>query len=160
MELSHRIFKAHDADSICAFVQSVEELFFFFPKAQFPLTSKQLIDSASERESPTVAIMDDRIVGYANFIKAQNNFYCALGNLVVSPTHRRKGVATFLVKVMIQKAIEEYAARFIRAACFSHNTAAYQLYHGLGFKPTDMSHRQSPDGEVVLLVNLELSCGC
>ncbi len=157
--LRHRTFQAHDAQGICAFIQSAEELFFFFPKAEFPLTSKQVIDSARERESPTVAILDDQIVGYVNFIEARPNLYCTLGNLVVSSARRRIGVATFLVHIMIQKAREQYAARFVRASCFSHNTAAYQLYHGMGFTPTNMAQRQTPDGEVVLLVNLELALG-
>jgi GNAT superfamily N-acetyltransferase len=158
MGLRHRPLEDGDADVICRLVQSAEERFFFFPEAADPLTAQQLLDGARDRKTPTVALLDDQIVGYANFIKARPNLFCTLGNLVVSPSHRRSGVATFLVNAMVQMAIDIYAARFVRVACFSHNTAGYQLYHGMGFRPTDMVPRPAPGGEIVLLVNMELSC--
>lgn len=158
MALSLRPLEDGDIHEICRFPQSAEELYFSFPKAHYPLTPEQVIDAAVKREDPSVAMLDGKVVGYANFFKARPDVFCALGNLLVSPFHRRQGVATYLVNTMIQVAVEKYKVRFVRAACFSHNSAAYQLYRGMGFKPTDMEHRTTPDGETVLLVNMELAC--
>lgn len=158
MDLTTRLLEEKDAATICTFVQSQEELFFFFPKAQYPLTPDQLVDGAGEREMPTVALMGDQVVGYANFIEVRPSLFCTLGNLVVDPSRRRRGVAAFLVQTMQQIASEAHGARFLRASCFSHNTAAYQLYHKLGFKPIGMAHRTSPSGEPVLLVHMEVKC--
>ena len=157
--LTHRPLEDSDAQAICAFVQSEEELFFFFPKASYPLGPKQLLDEACKRETPTVVLLDDEVVGYADFFKVRPNLFCTLGNLIVSPSYRRQGVATYLVNVMVRIAVEKYKSRFVRASCFSHNTAGYQFYHRMGFKPADMDHRSTPDGETVLLVNMELVCG-
>jgi ribosomal protein S18 acetylase RimI-like enzyme len=155
MTLTYRPLEDRDAVTICGFVQSAEELFFAFPKATFPLTPDALIAGARQRFSPTVVLQDDAVVGYANFINVkEDRGGCTLGNLMVHPDHRRAGVATFLVKKMMHIAFETYCARFIRAACFSHNQAAYQMYHRLGFKPGEMEQRVTSDSTPVLLVNL------
>jgi RimJ/RimL family protein N-acetyltransferase len=154
MTYSHRPLEDKDADIICGFAQSAEELFFAFPKATFPLTPDAFIAAARQRFSPTVVIQDEAVVGYANFFRVKDKGFCTIGNLMVHPDHRRKGVATYLVKVMMHIAFETYCARFVRAACFSHNQAAYQLYHRLGFKPGEMEHRVTSDSTPVLLVNL------
>lgn len=159
MTFTHRPLEERDADLICGFVQSAEELFFAFPKATFPLMPDALIAAARQRFDPTVVLEDEVVVGYANFIKVKEKGVCAIGNLMVHPDHRRKGVATYLVKVMMRKAFETYCARFVRVACFSHNQAAYQLYHRLGFRPADLEQRVTADGTPVLLVNLYLHRG-
>lgn len=159
MTLTHRPFENRDADIICGFTQSAEELFFAFPKAHFPLSPDALIAAARQRFSPTVVLQDGAVVGYANFIKVKDRGFCTLGNLMVHPDHRRVGVATFLVKKMMHIAFDTHCARFIRVACFSHNQAAYQMYHRLGFKPGEMEQRVTSDSTPVLLVNLYLHRG-
>lgn len=159
MTLTHRPLSEEDAEIICAFPQSEEELFFAFPKATYPLTRDALLQAARQRFSPTVAIDEGEVVAYANFIKVKEKGFCAIGNLMVHPDHRRKGVATFLVRRMVREATEVYCARFVRTACFSHNQAAYQLYHKLGFRPGEMEQRLTADGTPVLLVNLYLHRG-
>ena len=159
MALNHRPLEPEDAAAVCAFPQSEEELFFAFPKAAFPLTPDALLEIARQRLSPTVVLDDGDVVAYANFIKVKENGFCAIGNLMVHPDHRRKGVASYLVNVMVRQATEIYCARFVRTACFSHNQAAYQMYHKLGFRPGEMQQRLTSDGTPVLLVNLYLHRG-
>ncbi len=156
---THRPLEDKDADAICGFPQSAEELFFTFPKASFPLTPDALLGAARERFDPTIVLLEGAVVGYANFIQVKEKGFCAIGNLMVHPEYRRQGVATYLVNVMIRKAFENYCVRFVRSSCFSHNQAAYQMYHGLGFKPADMEQRLTADGTPVLLVNLYLHRG-
>lgn len=158
MTFTHRPLEDKDAEVICSFAQTDEELFFAFPGAAFPLTSDQLITAAKERHDPTVVLLDDAVVGYANFIEAKKDRFCLIGNLMVHPEFRRKGVATYLVKAMLRKGMEKYCTRFVRASCFSHNQKAYQLYHKLGFRPGEMEQRVTSDGTPVLLVNLYLYC--
>lgn len=158
MTLSHRPLDDKDAHVISAFASSEDDHMFSFPKAPYPLTPQFVLDAAHKRESPMVVLLNEDVVGYANFIQTRPNLFCTLGNLVVNPLFRRQGVATYLVNTMVALAVDMYGARFVRAACFSHNTAGYQLYRGMGFKPLDMVHRTSPVGETVLLVNMELAC--
>ena len=159
MTLTHRPLEEADAAVICTFPQTEEELFFAFPKEAYPLTPDALMHAARQRLSPTVVLDDEDVVGYANFIKVKERGFCAIGNLMVHPHHRRKGVASHLVKVMVRQATEIYCARLVRTACFSHNQAAYQLYHKLGFRPGEMEQRLTSDGTPVLLVNLYLHRG-
>lgn len=159
MTFTHRGLKDKDARIICGFAQSAEELFFAFPKEAFPLAPDQFLSTARQRLSPTVVMLKESVVGYANFITVKEKGFCALGNLMVHPDHRRKGVASYLVAQMVRKAAAQYCARFIRTACFSHNQAAYQMYHKLGFRPGEMEQRLGLDGIPVLLVNLYLHRG-
>jgi ribosomal protein S18 acetylase RimI-like enzyme len=159
MTFAHRPLEDKDAEIICRFAQSAEELFFAFPKAAFPLAADVLLAAARQRFEATVVLCNGVVVGYANFIKVKEKGFCAIGNLMVHPDYRRQGVATFLVQVMIRKAFGNYCVRFVRSACFSHNQPAYQMYHKLGFKPAGMEQRLTADGTPVLLVNLYLNRG-
>ena len=156
MKLDHRPLRAEDVESICAFAQSTEELFFMFPQATFPLTPDQVREAARLSHDPTVAVMDGRVAGYVDFGEVQAKQFCALGNLAVSPGYRSREVAAYLVGAMVQSAMTRYAVRFVRASCFSHDKAAYQLLHEFGFRPADLAQRLGPDGEPVLLVHLHL----
>jgi len=103
-----------------------------------------------------VGILNGRMAGFVNFTEIQNKKFCTLGHLVVHPECRRRGVAVYLVKIMVQTAIDKYAVRFVKASCFSHNKAAYALFHKLGFRPADMGQRLGPDGEPLLLIHMHL----
>ena len=157
MTLSHRPMEIRDADAICSFARSAEELFLAFPEASYPLTPEALWDVSRQRSCPTVALWDGEVAGYVNFLEVKERYFCAIGNLLVHPDHRRKGVATHLVKVMVRTAIEAHGVRFVRAASFSHNQKAYQLFHKLGFRPSDLEQKLTSDGTPLLVVNLYLN---
>jgi ribosomal protein S18 acetylase RimI-like enzyme len=127
------------------------------PDASYPLVSGRLLAAAREGHDPTVGLADGRIAGYVNFVEVLEKKFCAIGNLVVHSEYRRKGVAAYLVKVMVQTAMESYAVRFVQASCFSHNKAAYALFHKIGFRPADMGQRLGLDGDPILLIHMHLS---
>lgn len=52
--LTHRPVRAEDVLAICNFPQTPEELFFMFPKGQYPLTDAQLLASIAQRSDSTV----------------------------------------------------------------------------------------------------------
>ncbi|WP_205297651.1 GNAT family N-acetyltransferase [Pantoea sp. Cy-639] len=93
MELHHRPVTIDDIPTICQFPQGPDELFYMFPKATYPLTPAQLADTIAQRSGSTVIEGDGVIVGFANLYKAQYRGICALGNVVVAPAARGKGVA-------------------------------------------------------------------
>jgi len=156
MTLSHRPLQDADAEIICTFPSSAEELFFVFPEAAYPLTSRQLLSGAPAHHDPTTGILGGRIAGFVDFAAVREKKFCTLGHLVVHPECRRQGVAAYLVKIMVQTAIEKYAVRFVQASCFSHNKAAYALFHKVGFRPADMGQRLGPDAEPLLLIHMHL----
>lgn len=158
--IHHRPFADEDALAISQFARSAEELFYCFPKATFPLNPELLIGEANRRQCPTVALLGGAVAGYVHFQEVRQRRFCAIGNLMVDPAHRRKGLAAYLIEAMASKAGREFGVRFVRASCFSHNSAAYQLYHKLGFRPADMVLRRAPDGEMWLLVHLHRRTGC
>lgn len=156
MNLSHRPFKASDAETIRTFPNSVEELFFILPDAAYPLETDRLLDAVRAGHDPTVGLYDSRVAGYADFAQVRENKFCAIGRLVVGAAHRRKGVGAHLVEVMVRTAIDKYAVRFVKVSCFSHNKGAYALFHKLGFRPADMGQRLGPDGDPLLLIHMHL----
>jgi GNAT superfamily N-acetyltransferase len=157
MTLDHRPFQKADAKMISTFPNSVEELFHMLPDASYPLESSRFLATTGQGHDPTVGLLDGRLAGFVNFAEVQEKKFCTIANLVVHRGYRRKGVAAYLVKVMVQTAMERYAVRFVRASCLSHNTAAYTLFHKMGFRPADMGQRLGPDGVPVLLIHMHQS---
>ena len=152
--LTHRPLEEQDAEVICTFPQSAEELYYLFPKAQYPLTPIQLIEAAQSRHCPTVIIFKDKIAGYGNFIKVFHGRFCSIGNVIVNPSLRRNGAATYLVNQMVKIAFGEYSAEYVRISCFNKNTAGLLLYHKLGFAPVEIEQRRNPEGEDVALIRM------
>jgi ribosomal protein S18 acetylase RimI-like enzyme len=154
--LDHRPFQETDGPTICSFPSSVDELFFMTSEAAHPIGPDLLPATLGQGHDPTVGLWQGRVAGYIDFLETHAKKFCAIGHLVVDPQLRRKGIGTYLVGAMIKKAIDEYAVRFVRASCVSHNQRAYALFHKLGFRPAGMGQRLGPDGDPVLVIHLHL----
>lgn len=97
MILKSRPVTADDIKTICSFALDAQELFYMFPKAQYPLTEAQLSGAIVQRFDSTVVEAGNRVVGFANFYRAETGGVCypKLGFLPfaveerVSPDHRR-----------------------------------------------------------------------
>ncbi len=153
---SNRQLKKPDAEIICRFPQSEEELFYMFPRGTYPLIPEQLIATAEERSCPTVVTLENTIVGYGNFINADFGDHCSIGNVIINPDYRRKGVASYLVKSLVEIAFSEFQAEYVRISCFNHNTASLLLYKKLGFSPVEIEQRQSHEEQIIAVIHLHL----
>lgn len=150
--LSHRPATATDLSSIVTFPQNASELFFAYPKADWPLSVGQLAASMAERRDSTVVVLEGRVAGFANFYQWQHGDFCALGNLMVAPWARGQGVAHYLVAVMEQLAREHYKATRMKVSCFNANSAGLLLYPKLGYQLDGIVERRDPQGARVALV--------
>jgi ribosomal protein S18 acetylase RimI-like enzyme len=154
-ELHYRPATAADLDEVVGFPQNVDELFFCYPKAVWPLNVGQLAAAIAERRESTVAELDGRVAGFANFYQWQHGEFCALGNLMVAPWARSRGVAQYLVEVMETLARQRYKAPLMKVSCFNANAGGLLLYTGLGYRTVGIVERRAPDGSRVALVQLE-----
>lgn len=154
MLLQHRPVMAHDIKAICGFAQNHSELFYMFPKARYPLTENQLSAAIAQRFDSTVVEMQDRVVGFANFYRAEKGGVCCIGNVVVAPEARGKGVASFIVETMTALAFDRYQATQVQISCFNENTAGLLLYPKLGFLPFSVEERASLDGRRLALIHM------
>ncbi|HEX5844427.1 MAG TPA: GNAT family N-acetyltransferase [Pseudomonas sp.] len=150
--LSHRPAQAQDLDDIVGFPQNAEELFFCYPKADWPLSVGQLAAAMAARRDSTVVVLGGRVAGFANFYQWQYGDYCALGNLMVAPWARGQGVAHYLVATMEQLAREHFHAKRLQASCFNANSAGLLLYPQLGYSPTAVVERRDRQDRRVALI--------
>lgn len=155
MTLSFRPVQPGDVATICTFVQSVDEAFFFFPKATFPVTCQQLSAAIAQRSDSSVVVEGDEVLGFANFYQWEQGGTCSLGNVLVSPKARGRGVARYLVAQMIEVARNRHQASEMKVSCFNHNTAGLLLYPTLGFVPFGIEERKDPAGKRVALVQMK-----
>ena len=153
--LQHRPAPAADLGGGAAFPQNLDELFFCYPRATWPLGVDQLAATVAERRESTVAELASRVVGFANFYQWQHGEFCALGNLMVAPWARSQGVAQYLVEVMETFARERYKAPLMKVSCFNANAGGLLLYTRLGYRAAGIVERRAPDGSRVALVQLE-----
>lgn len=153
--LQHRPVEESDLSLICSFAQTAEELFHAYPKAVYPLTVAQLQQAIDQRRGSTVVEREGEVVAFANFYRWREGV-CCIGNVLVAPSARGRGVAQYLVEAMIGLARSEYAAGEVQISCFSSNTAGLLLYTKLGFEPFRLEERRAPDAGRLALLHMRL----
>ncbi|TXK83445.1 N-acetyltransferase [Paenibacillus sp. N3.4] len=147
---SLRHVEAVDFPIICTFPQNEEELFYMFPKANFPLTPEQIENSLTTREKPTVVMDINKIVvAYANFYGREEGVCCWLGNVVVATNYRGTGASEYLIRSMMNIAKNELNMPKLQLVCHHTNPRALFFYTKLGFKPFGIRKIQREDGEII-----------
>lgn len=154
MDLKIRPIVENDIKEICQFSQSREELFYFFPKAQYPLSPSELRTAISQRSESTVVELDGKVVAFANFYQWDMGGKCCIGNVVVASEARGLGVAHNLIQHMVGLAFSKYQAREVSVACFHRNLAGLLLYPKLGFTPYAIEERTDFEGGRVALIHM------
>ena len=153
--LTHRDVDFGDLETICSFPQDENELFFMFPKASYPLTIEQLHASIISRSDSTVIIADNQVVGFANFYEATIGEHCSIGNVIIQPDYRGKGIGRYLIQTMEKIAIEKYHAKEIHISCFNQNTGGLLFYSKLGYKPYHIEKRLHKDFIPFALIHMK-----
>jgi RimJ/RimL family protein N-acetyltransferase len=151
--LQYRPLLKQDLQAICSFPQSEEELFYFYPKAVYPLTPEQLQGAIDHRSDSTAFVKNGSVVGFANFYRWEDGI-CWLGNVVVAPFARGQGVAKFIIETMISLAEHKHSAITVQISCFNQNIAGVLLYKKRGFKPFDIEEREYIDGKRVAVIHM------
>jgi ribosomal protein S18 acetylase RimI-like enzyme len=157
MSLTHRPVAEKDIQLICGFPQSEEELFFLFPKAEFPLGPLPLQDAIAQRSGSTVVELGGEAVAFANFYRWETGGICSIGNVIVSPATRGRGVGRYLIEKMTNLAFSKYLATEVTVSCFNQNVAGLLLYPKLGFQPYAIEERKNKKGNRVALIHMRLS---
>ncbi len=153
MLLNHRPVEMRDISVICGFPDTEQELFFFFPKACWPLSPEQLMAVINKRMNNTVVEYEGQVVAFANLYYSKSG-ECAIGNVIVSPTVRGKGVGRYLIKTMEEKAFARHPTAHITLSCFNENVAGLLLYSSLNFLPCTIEERTNHIGQSVALIHL------
>jgi catechol 2,3-dioxygenase-like lactoylglutathione lyase family enzyme/predicted GNAT family N-acyltransferase len=156
MRLIHRPAGDKDIPVICGFPQSAEELFFLFPGATYPLTVAQLKDAIAQRSDPTVVEADHKVVGFADFHQWAPGGRCTIGNVIVAPAARGRGIGRCLIQSMIELAHTRHQASEVGIACFNGNIVGLLLYAGLGFRPYAVEERKDYQGNRAALIHMVL----
>lgn len=157
MSVTFRTVQPQDIARICSFARTEEEQFFFFPAATWPLTEEQLQASVDKRSDSTVIELDGVVVGFANFYKWEQAGTCTIGNVIVDPQIRGKGIGAQLIEQMIDIARTRHQASEVTLSCFNSNVAGLLLYPKLGFVPYAIEERQDKQGRRLALVHLRLA---
>jgi ribosomal protein S18 acetylase RimI-like enzyme len=153
-EFSHRPLKDEDLPLICGFPKSGRELFFMYPQAHYPLTYEQLKSISDQRSDSTVVLLENRVVGFADFYHCHPGESGAIGNVIVAPDTRRMGVGRFLIAAMIGIAVEKYRVKEIQICCFSQNDTGLLFYTRMGFKPVFIEEFLDKEGNRIASIHM------
>lgn len=154
LRLTHRPAGKDDLSLVCSFPTSAEELFYLFPRASFPLTPNQLLAVMETRRDSTLVLADDEPAAFANFHQSERGGVCALGNVIVAPQLRGRGVGRYLVEVMLHFALTRHEAEDVLVSCFNRNTGGLLFYSKLGFRPFLIEPRVDHLGREAALIHL------
>lgn len=148
--------KKSDLEALLSFARNREELFYFFPSAQYPLTLKQLEQQLSERHESTVMLENEQVVGFANFYNVQNRNIAFIGNVIIKPEKRGLGLGKKLLQTMVNTGFSRLQLKEVHLSCYNHNTPALLFYTSLGFRPYAIETRSDPDHQAVALIHLKI----
>ena len=154
-KLTYRKIENHDFEVICKLPQNSEELFFMFPKAEYPFTVNQLKLAIKNRFDSTVILYDEEVIGFANFYEVKENEYCSIGNVIVNSSFRNKGVGRFLIETMENIGSKKYNVSEYRLACFNTNTNGILLYLQLGYEPYEIEKRVNQENKKFALIKMK-----
>lgn len=153
--LSYKAVEVSDLKKICQLPKNEEELFFMFPKAEYPLTESQLESAINSRFDSTVILFNNVIVGFANFYEVKKNQYSSIGNVVVDANYRNQGIGKYLIRKMEQIAIGKYNVSELHLSCFNTNTKGILLYSKLGYIPYEIKKWLSLQNESLALIKMK-----
>ncbi len=145
-----------DLPELLTFPQSREELFYFFPSANYPLSLSQLQKQLSERHQSTVMLKNNKLIGFANFYNVRNRNIAFIGNVIIKAEERQKGYGRQLIQTLLKRGFNELNLREIHLSCFNHNTAGLLFYQQLGFNPYAWEVRKDHHQQSVLMLHLKL----
>jgi len=103
---------------------------------------------ATENRTYLVAIDDQDVAGFGGVMIVGDEAHVT--NLLVAPTHRRRGLARRLMVSLIREAISE-GARHLTLEMRSSNDAARALYAGLGLAPVGVRPGYYGDEDALIL---------
>ncbi|MBX8540731.1 GNAT family N-acetyltransferase [Pseudomonas cichorii] len=152
----HRPMEEKDIPIVCELPQNADELFYMFPRAVYPLTAPQLKEAMENRFDSTVIEMNGEVVGFANFSRSDFRGRCSLGNVIIAPKARAKGVGRDMINCMMNIAFDKHEATELTASCFNHNVPGLLFYPRMGFRPFAIEERRDKHGARVALIHLRL----
>jgi RimJ/RimL family protein N-acetyltransferase len=155
---THRPARLEDLPILCPFPRNAVELYFMYPKASFPLTVDQLKINFDNRSDCTVFLSDETVVAFANLYDIEPGKQCFLGNVIIDPAFRGKGVSTYLLETMAEIAVQHHRVKELHLTCFNTNTTGLLLYHRTGFSPYALEKRTDHLGGSLLAIHMKKTC--
>lgn len=155
IEMHFRPAQQSDLAIVATFATSAEELFYVHPTARFPFTAEQLLPNFQNRKGNTVMQVEGKVAGFANYISVTEGDSATIGNVIINPALRGKGIGKALLIAMETKAAQEYGAQHSIIPCFNTNTYGLHFYHSLGYVPFKGEPRIDHKGETIFLLYLK-----
>jgi ribosomal protein S18 acetylase RimI-like enzyme len=92
-----------------------------------------LQDAIAKRSDSTVVELAGEVVAFANFYRWEAGGTCSIGNVIVSPATRGRGIGRYLIEQMTSLAFSKHLASEVTVSCFNQNVAGLLLYSKLDF---------------------------
>lgn len=156
MDVRFRPIVEDDFQTLCDLISSEEELFLVYAQGKHPLTVPQVRELVDIRMEPTVMEHADRVVGFANFYGYKEGKSVVIGNVVVDPSLRGKGLGRRLVSHMVDLAFDRYDLPSVRIHVYNRNLGALLLYGAMDFKPYAMKVKTDYAGDPAMMFTLRL----
>lgn len=140
MELTN--FQEKDYYFLPAWIKSTEFNFQWGgPAFSFPLTIEQVASHCSKPDIyPFLFQVQGQVAGYIEFRRMPTDS-CRICRVLVLESHRGKGLAKEMLKLVISNAKKETGYDKFSLSVFQHNTAAVALYKSMGFEITSTEVR-------------------
>ena len=125
------------ASVVADWVQTTEQLKRLAPGSTMPLTAEKVL--AWCRPHGHVFELaregDETPIGYAELNPMQRERgHLWLGHVILCPTERGRGIGTVFVRMLLEYAFDQLAARCVSLIVYPNNKPAVDCYYRVGFK--------------------------
>jgi ribosomal protein S18 acetylase RimI-like enzyme len=97
MELKIGALNESDIDEICTFFTNERELYYSFPKLNFPITKNDFVLEIENRSNLVKVLYNNNLAGFGNLYDIKINEECFIGNVIVNPEYRNLGIGKYLI---------------------------------------------------------------
>ena len=132
-----KTFRETHASVVADWVQTTDQLKRLAPGSTMPLTAEKVL--AWRRPHGYVFELaregDDTPIGYAELNPMQRERgHLWLGHVILCPTERGRGIGTVFVRMLLEYAFDQLAARCVSLIVYPNNKPAVDCYQRVGFK--------------------------
>lgn len=124
------------------------------PLVRFPLSLENLKAKIEYRPENTYSLKDDNgtMLGFGQILEKPDS-RVHLARIIVSPSHRHKGIGKQLCRLLMGAGRRQYGECVFSLNVYAANSAAIALYRKMGFRRSVSSIDFTPDETVVYMVN-------
>lgn len=122
------------------------------PGLQFPFSHESFLEAIHWKKMPTYSLRNDegQLIAFGQYYEKVNR--CHLARLVVSPSHRSRGIGQYFISRLMKIGMNNLGANECSLFVVNYNKKAIKCYRSLGFENQEYPPNQEYFDDIDFMV--------